>query len=134
MRSCKTHAHFTQLPFFLPPRRTPAPPAALPNFSAHPGGEFAIGLGKGLQREVEGVGHLGGSCVGVCGAGPPQVQGQVIPVAPRCLRPQQASQPGVLAAPTRQLLAGGAVAMRCRETPVNKLCLDSGARAQGLFA
>ena len=28
----------------------------------------------------------------------------------------------------------GAVAMRCRETAVNKACLDSGARAQGLFA
>lgn len=31
-------------------------------------------------------------------------------------------------------LAAAAVAMRCCETPVNKPCLDSGARAQGLFA
>lgn len=72
--------------------------------------------------------------MGVCGAGAPQVQGQVILVAPRCFPPQLGSQPCAVAAPTRQLLAGGAVAMRCRETPVNKLCLDSGARAQGLFA
>lgn len=38
------------------------------------------------------------------------------------------------AAPTRPPPAAAAVAMRCCETPVNKLCLDSGARAQGLFA
>lgn len=31
-------------------------------------------------------------------------------------------------------LAAASVAMRCCETPVNKPCLDSGARAQGLFA
>lgn len=72
--------------------------------------------------------------MGVCEAGAPRVQGQVIPITPRCLPPQQRALPCVLAAPTRQPFAGGAVAMRCRETPVNKPCLDSGARAQGLFA
>lgn len=38
------------------------------------------------------------------------------------------------AAPTRPPPAAAAVAMRCCETPVNKPCLDSEARAQGLFA
>lgn len=36
--------------------------------------------------------------------------------------------------PLARPLAAASVAMRCCETPVNKPCLDSGARAQGLFA
>lgn len=59
---------------------------------------------------------------------------RAIPTVPEPLGGGEGKQPRALTAPTRPPSAAAAVAMRCRETPVNKSCLDSGARAQGLFA
>lgn len=105
-------------------RHTPPPMQHLPNYAAHLGGKGALGgrarrrLASGLEGECRtpptGEARLGSVEQGTLGC-----RGAGIPQWPR---------------PLARPLAAASVAMRCCETPVNKPCLDSGARAQGLFA
>lgn len=104
-------------------RHTP-PMQHLPNYAALLGGKGALGdrarrrLASGLEGECRtpptGEARLGSVEQGTLGC-----RGAGIPQWPR---------------PLARPLVAASVAMRCCETPVNKPCLDSGARAQGLFA
>lgn len=98
------------------------------------------GSGVGVRPAAPEVGKLEGSCParlsgrklpdrGGAAWGP--AEWRVIPGAPVSPRGEGGATPRPQPAPPA---AAAAVAMRCCETPVNKPCLDSGARAQGLFA
>lgn len=123
-------------------RRHKCPLQHLPNFVALPGGAFHSRIEKGAEpagagpwnrRQGEGAATEQKTTRASTGLQVP-VQGPGDPHYPRVSRRGEGKQPRSLTAPTRLPSAAAAVAMRCRETPVNKPCLDSGARAQGLFA